>query len=159
RTVAANVETPCVRNVRSLLLCALAAEHLGESNRARELEAAAEEWHMEDFGGWGIEAQLRLALVRGDLDLAATYVEERIDSGAALGPDPFAALLDAYAALGLRDRIEATVPFVQGSRYLEPFALRARGIVRRDPALVSQAAARFDALGLAWHAEQTRQSL
>jgi hypothetical protein len=41
--------------------------------------------------------------------------------------------------------------------YLEPFALRALGLVREDDALVGQAAERFEAFGLEWHAARTRE--
>jgi len=41
--------------------------------------------------------------------------------------------------------------------YLEPFALRALGAVRDNEMLIDQAADRFDAIGLSWHAEQTRK--
>ncbi len=46
---------------------------------------------------------------------------------------------------------------LRAGTYLEPFALRALGIVRGDEALIEQAGARFDAIGLAWHAEQARK--
>ena len=45
---------------------------------------------------------------------------------------------------------------LQSGTYLEPFALRALGLVRGDEALIAQAIARFEAIGLDWHAEQTR---
>jgi hypothetical protein len=53
---------------------------------------------------------------------------------------------------------EEAPPFLRPGTYFEPFALRALGIVREDDALLEQAAAAFDELGLAWHAEQTRAS-
>jgi len=37
--------------------------------------------------------------------------------------------------------------------------LRALGIVREDEALIQQALARFEQMGLDWHAEQTRMLL
>jgi hypothetical protein len=39
--------------------------------------------------------------------------------------------------------------------YVEPFALRALGIVREDDTLIEQAQAAFAALRLDWHAAQT----
>ena len=39
--------------------------------------------------------------------------------------------------------------------YLEPFALRALGVVREAERLVEIARVRFAGLGLAWHASQT----
>ena len=41
--------------------------------------------------------------------------------------------------------------------YLEPYALRALGTVREDELLIEQAVDRFDAMGLKWHADQTRR--
>ena len=46
--------------------------------------------------------------------------------------------------------------YVQPGTYLEPFALRALGIVREDASLLERAAERFEALGLDWHAARTR---
>ena len=43
--------------------------------------------------------------------------------------------------------------------YLEPFAMRALGVVREDEALIKQAVDRFEAIGLPWHAEQSREVL
>jgi hypothetical protein len=42
-TVAANAGTPCLRNARSLLVCALAAACLGDPKAAHELERAADD--------------------------------------------------------------------------------------------------------------------
>jgi hypothetical protein len=43
--------------------------------------------------------------------------------------------------------------------YLEPFALRALGFARGDAALLTDAAARFEAMGLEWHVGETRKLL
>jgi CHAD domain-containing protein len=43
--------------------------------------------------------------------------------------------------------------------YLEPFALRTLGAVRDDDVLLQQAVDRFNAIGLPWYAEQTRELL
>ena len=40
--------------------------------------------------------------------------------------------------------------------YLEPYALRALGLVREDSTLLEPADERFAAMSLAWHAAQTR---
>ena len=157
--VAANAGTPCVRNARVLLLCSLAAAHLGDDDRSRELERAADALQIEDFAGWAVEARMRLALARGDLETAQRFAEEKHEFRAALGPAPLAAFLDAFGALRLRDRAEQTAELVRGSVYLEPFALRALGLVREDEELLVEAAARFDALGLGWHAGETRRLL
>ena len=73
---------------------------------------------------------------------------------------PVAARLDALAALGRKETLERDAPpLLRPGTYLEPFALRALGVVRCDPTLVEQAARRFDATALAWHAAQTRRIL
>jgi hypothetical protein len=60
--------------------------------------------------------------------------------------------------LGERQRIEADAPeWIERPGYARPFALRALGLVREDEALVEQATAAFDAIGLAWHARRTRE--
>jgi hypothetical protein len=48
---------------------------------------------------------------------------------------------------------------MQPDTYMEPFALRALGRVRHDQRLIEQAAARFEAMGLQWHAARTRELL
>jgi hypothetical protein len=63
-------------------------------------------------------------------------------------------------ALGDHERIEAEAPkWLQAGTFGEPFALRALGIARGDRALLMQALERFEAMGLSWHAEQTRHLL
>ena len=42
---------------------------------------------------------------------------------------------------------------------MEPFALRALGLVRDDASLIERAADRFDAFGLDWDAARTRALL
>jgi hypothetical protein len=44
----------------------------------------------------------------------------------------------------------------QPGPFSEPCALRALGVARDDRALLRQALTRFEAMGLSWHAEQTR---
>ena len=44
----------------------------------------------------------------------------------------------------------------QPGTYLEPFALRALGLVREDETLLERAARCFEAFGLGWHAAGTR---
>ncbi len=69
-----------------------------------------------------------------------------------------AAFLDALVALGDRKRIEVEAPQrVQPDTYVEPFALRALGFAREDEALLDAAAVRFEAMGLDWHAGETRK--
>ena len=66
--VAANAATPCVRNARSLLVCAAASAYLGDEAAARRHEEDAEGLGIEGYGVVLDIPRLRLALIRGDLD-------------------------------------------------------------------------------------------
>jgi class 3 adenylate cyclase/tetratricopeptide (TPR) repeat protein len=160
--IEANLETPCVRNPRSLLVCGLAHAQIGDVKSALRLESQADEM--------GYDARvalagpyIRLALARGDLDAA----EESLAWLSSVGPasswfalSAVSAKLDALAALGDRAAVEAEAQLhARPGTYLEPFALRALGRVRKDDQLVAQALDRFEKLGLDWHAEQTRALL
>ncbi len=155
--VAANVATPCVRNARSLLVCALAWAHEGDESRARELEAAADDLGMEGYGYALDPLRLRLALIRGDSGSVERLLEIPPAKTYTMGVGATAARLDGLAALRDRQRVEAEAgPLLRPGVYLEPFALRALGIVRGDEVLIEGAIARFEAMGLDWHADQTR---
>jgi tetratricopeptide (TPR) repeat protein len=157
QAVADNRDTPCVRNARCLLLCALASVHRGDEDRARALEGAADELGMEGHALALDNVRVRLALARGDLDAVARLVEPEASFRFVFGVPTLVARLDALAALGDRERLEKEAPqFLRSGTYFEPFALRALGIVREDGALLEESVAAFDRLGLAWHAEQTR---
>ena len=62
-----------------------------------------------------------------------------------------------HATLGHQDQAErlATRLAVPGT-FVQPFALRALAVIRRDRVLLDQATARFNDLDLEWHAKQTR---
>jgi predicted ATPase len=153
--------TRCLHNRVALLTCALASAYLGNEQEARRLEARSEERGVEHYGR--AESLIWLALHRGDLAAVERLLEELEHPGKSFLRSrkfaPVAARLDALAALGRREALEdAASPLLRAGTYLEPFALRALGLVREDPILVEQAAARFDAMALAWHADQTRRS-
>ena len=102
-------------------------------------------------------ALLRLALLRGDLEAAERMLDALPASGDPFSLDAPAARLDALAALGDRKRAETeAAPFLAEPSYFRPFALRALGRIRDEPALLEQAASEFDAMGLGWRAEETR---
>ena len=70
------------------------------------------------------------------------------------------ARLDALADLDRRDEVEEEAPaHARRPNYLRPFALRALGRVRGDSDLVSDALTDFEALGLDWHAAETKAYL
>jgi class 3 adenylate cyclase/tetratricopeptide (TPR) repeat protein len=160
--VNANLDTPCIRNARALLVTALAAALLGDEERARTLEERANEVETRGYEPVLSAPRIRLALLRGDLEhldtMAPPFPEYRAQTWFAL--QAVTARLEALAALGDRERVEREAPLLAKPKtYLEPFAIRALGQVRSDEHLVEQAAARFDELGLAWHAKQTRALL
>jgi DNA-binding SARP family transcriptional activator len=148
----ANLDTPCQFNWRALLMAALGHAQLGEHAEAKRLERLADE--VRDVGGAAAKepALLRLAVVRGDLEAAARLLQE--GPGSDLWDfDYAAARLDALAALGDREGVEREAPPALAlGGYVEPFALRALGLVREDPGLLARAAERFAAMGLVGHA-------
>jgi class 3 adenylate cyclase/tetratricopeptide (TPR) repeat protein len=158
--VSENRDTPCVRNARCLLLCALASVYHGDEDHARALEQAAAELRMEGHELALDHVHVRLALARGELDEVARLLEPEASFRFVFGVQALTARLDAFAALRDVERLEEEAPsFLRPGTYFEPFALRALGIVREDVALLEQSVAVFDRLGLAWHAAQTRAQL
>jgi hypothetical protein len=159
--VEANLATPCPFNVGLLLMAALGMVYTGDDAGSARLVAKAESIGMVGYPRITVARWLRLAMARHDLD----DLRRRVDSvdAAWLIPGAWelrAALLDALALLGDRDRIEIEAPgWVRPDAYVAPFAVRALGIVRNDTALLSDAIDRFEALGLEWHAEETRRLL
>jgi hypothetical protein len=160
RAVAENTGTPCVLNPRTLLSCAVADAELGFHEEARRLEEAAAAHGFQGYGFWLHPPVVHLSLLRGDLDRVEALLDE---SGATwhLSMDGSlygaATRLDALVALGRTGEADAAASdLLEPGTYVEPFALRTLGIVRREPALVAQAAERFEAIDLDWHAEQTR---
>jgi hypothetical protein len=161
-TAAANEATPCLRSPRSLLVCAVGALAAGDASTAEALEREAEAWGVEDRG-FGLASPLvRLALLRRDRETVERLVQAtRLRSFRyAFGPGPIATWLDGLAALREREPVEAEAPaLARSGAYLEPFALRALAAVRGDDELLSRAQQLFRALGLDWHAGQTRALL
>jgi DNA-binding SARP family transcriptional activator len=160
--ILANLETPCVRSPRSLTVLAVAEHVLGDEAKARRYEELADEFGMEGYGHVLETPRLRLALLRDDLDQVERLAFEPLpDRGWHRGwmlLSTESVRLDALARLGCRDELEAWAP-EQPDTYLEPFRLRALGLVREDERLVAEALRQFDRLGLTWHAEQTRAAI
>jgi hypothetical protein len=158
RAIAANADTPCVFNPRSLLACAVACAALGLDDEARRLEAAEAALGFEGYDYWLDPLRARLAMIRGDVG----RVDALLDGSEKWSWKVFdyvncvAARLDAFVAVGRASEVlgDAERYAVPGT-YLEPFALRSLGAARSDPALIAQAQGRFDAMGLRWYAAQT----
>jgi hypothetical protein len=159
KAVEPNLATPCPLNVESFLFAAVAATYAGDETESRRLEQRADEIGMRGYGIYFDPPYIQLALARGDLEM----LRRLVDGFDAEGLEPWAyhnrsARFDALVALGERERIEADAPeWIEQNSYASPFALRALGLVREDDALVEQAAQTFDAMGLAWHAQRTRE--
>lgn len=157
--VAENLSTPCVRNPRSLLVCAAAAAALGDLEGAKTLEREAEGLHSEGYDSILAAPRTMLGLNRGDLASVRSLVEKPLMSRRQIWfyLATVVSYLDALAALGETARIEVDAPqFLEPPSTLEPFARRALGVARADRGLLEEAAARFEALGMGLHAERTR---
>ena len=155
RAVAANISTPCAMNATSLLMCAVAHEHLGIPGEAQRLEQAVEDLGMEGYGGMLDPLRVELAIARGDLAAVELTLGKwsPFDLRDVVG---LTARLDALVAVGRRAEIEREAPaLAKPDTYLEPFALRALGFAREDEKLVERAIERFKAMGCDWHAAQT----
>ena len=151
--------TRCLHSRLGLLTCALASAYLGDDEDARRLEARSHAYGSDRYGRE--ESPIWLALHRGDLGGVERLLGELERPGKSLlrsrKLSPVAARLDALAALGRRDTLERDAPsLLKPGTYLEPYALRALGLVREDSTLLEQAADRFAAMSLAWHAARTR---
>lgn len=102
----------------------------------------------------------RLALARGDgARLREIVALPFAHGGSWHGVAQLSTRLDGLAAT--RDeRVEEEAPrFLRPGSYVEPFALRALGIVREDEELIACAQGRFRSLRLDWHAAQTERLL
>jgi hypothetical protein len=100
---------------------------------------------------------LEIAIARGELAEVERMLREWSPGGFD-DVDGLIARLNALVALGRHTEIEEEAPAMLKPRtYLEPFALRALGFARNDIGLMEQAINRFEAMGLEWHAAETRK--
>jgi class 3 adenylate cyclase/tetratricopeptide (TPR) repeat protein len=157
--VQANIATPCISNAMSPLRCALASVLLGDDREAQRLEQVSDDLGMEGYGLWLDPLRVEIAIARG----AMAEVERLLGELGHRGLDDVDGLiarLDALVTLGRRAEIEQEAPAAdKPGTYLEPFALRALGFARQDEALIRKAIQRFEALGLDWHADETKKLL
>ena len=162
QAVAANEATPCVLNAWSLVACATAHAHAADLGEARRFELSADPVTLPT-SDVTVAAKIALALAREDLGSVAEMLPaeppppgQRPSWDAHILP----ARLDALSALRDRERVEREAPsLLLPGTYIEPFALRALGIVREDAGLLEQALDRFVAMELLWHAGRTRSLL
>jgi hypothetical protein len=138
---------------RSSAASTRACAELGLSAEANRLEEEARALGFEGYGHSLDPFYARLALLRGSLDEVTTLLEQPADwlwvnYSHARGAT---ARLEALVAVGRTDEVEVLATRLsQPGTYLEPFALRALGLVRRDGALLAQAmnaSRRWDSTG------------
>ncbi len=154
--VAASEATPCLLGPVALLTCALAHVHLGDESEAHRLEQRAAALGFEGFGAWLVPIEIDIAVARGDRGEVERKLQEWAPEG--LGDvEGHVTRLEALIALDRRAEIEEEAPPLAAlGGYIEPFALRALGFARGDGSLFAQAVDRFEAMGMQWHATQTR---
>ena len=159
--VEANRATPCPFNVGLPLLAALGMIHGGDEDSATRLEAKAETFGMVGYARIHLARTIPLAVIRQDRAEVRRLLDS-IQPGWLTGGawEQLAAVFDALVFLNDRGRIEAEAPpWVRPDSYVAPFAVRALGVARADQTLLDDAVHRFEAMGMAWHAEQTRRML
>jgi class 3 adenylate cyclase/tetratricopeptide (TPR) repeat protein len=159
KSVEANLATPCPFNIGLLRGAALGMLRGGEVGEAARLLARSESLGIVGYEGFLSDISMALAIARGDREELRRVVDSaELRFWTPGASERWAVLFDGLAMLGERERIEADAPqWIRPSSYAAPFAVRALGVVRRDPELLADAIARFEGMGLDWHAEQTRQ--
>jgi class 3 adenylate cyclase len=157
--VEGNLETPCTRNARTLLIGAVALRATGRD--ASALEARALELADLGWSAGGLSSPgLRLGLLREDRGEVERWLDLGVFRMHVYGPGVMTARLDALAAIRDRTKVEEVAPaFVHVGLFLEPFALRALGIVRGDDELLERADRLLADRGLDWHRSQTERLL
>jgi class 3 adenylate cyclase/tetratricopeptide (TPR) repeat protein len=157
---AANEDFPCQFNWRTLLVCALGLALHGDRREADRLEELGRSKALVAGPAEVEPALLRLTLLRGDLEAIERVLKVLPPTGTPFDIDAAAARLDALTVLGDRAAIEEeAAPFLEGESYTRPFAQRALGIIRNERPLIDAATGRFEAMGLAWRAAETRELL
>jgi hypothetical protein len=159
--IEANLATPCPFNVGLPILLATAWIYSNQRAESDRLIARAEAIGMVGYAMMHAPQWLGLAMARRDHAEIRRLIESVDPAWLTPGAwELWAAVLDGLVEIDDRDRIEADAPpWVRPDAYVAPFAVRALGMARRDNALVADAVTRFEAMGLDWHAQQTRARL
>ena len=156
--IEANLATPCPFNVGLLILLAAGWAHAASTVEPKRLLARVEEIGMTSYVAFHAPRWLALAIARHDRE----EIRRIIDSvqPARLTPgnwDQWTTLFDGLVEVGDTERIEAEASqWLNRDMFVTPFAVRALAFARRDEALLADAAARFETMGLDRHAERTR---
>jgi class 3 adenylate cyclase/tetratricopeptide (TPR) repeat protein len=157
-SIAANLATPCPFNVGLLILLAAAWADAGSTAEPERLLARVEEIGMTTYVRLHAPQWLALALARHDREDIRRLIDSIQPAWLAPGNwDQWTTLFDGLVEVGDTERIEAEASqWLNRDMFVTPFALRALAYARRDEALLNDAAARFEAMGLDQHAQRTR---
>jgi hypothetical protein len=161
--VAANADTQCTQGARTLLVCAIAEECLGDHDAAVRFEAEADALRLP--GRHVLDApRLRLAMLRGDHDRANALLDTLLTGVGWYGRGHWTAFstllieIEAAGVLGRRELLgRRRARLVRPGPYLEALLRRAEGQLEGRADLLDEAAEGFARLGLDWHAAQTRE--
>jgi class 3 adenylate cyclase/tetratricopeptide (TPR) repeat protein len=157
-SIEANLATPCPFNVGLLILLAAGWAHAASTVEPKRLLARVEDIGMTSYVAFYAPRWLALAIARHDRE----EIRRIIDSvqPARLTPgnwDQWTTLFDGLVEVGDTERIEAEASqWLNRDMFVTPFAVRALAFARRDEALLTDAAARFETMGLDRHAQRTR---
>jgi len=156
--IEANLVTPCPFNRGLLILLATAWMHGGNGAESERLEARAEQVGMGTYLMIHTPRRLALAIARDDREESRRLIDSIQPAWLTPGSwDLWTNMFDGLVQLDDLTRIEAEAPqWLDRDLYITPFATRALAIARRDASLLEKAAAQFETMGLARHAEQTR---
>jgi hypothetical protein len=101
---------------------------------------------------------LALALARHDREEIRRIIDSIQPAWLTPGNwDQWTTLFDGLVEVGDTERIEAEASqWLNRDMLVTPFAVRALAFARRDEALLTDAAARFETMGLDRHAQRTR---
>jgi hypothetical protein len=158
--VGQNLETPCPFNVAILLIVARAMAEGGERSASERLEAKAVDIGMVGYEEFMAPRWLGLAMARGDFTAMRQNVESAAGRRILAAWEMVSTQLEALALLGDWERIEAEAPrWVQPEGYVAAIAVKVLGMARKSPELLSDAVARFEGMGLEWHAAEAREAL
>ncbi|MEP7158224.1 MAG: adenylate/guanylate cyclase domain-containing protein [Chloroflexota bacterium] len=156
--VEANLATPCPFNVGLLILAATGWTYAGNAGECERLLARSEKIGMTTYVRFHRSRWLNLAIARHDGGEIRRLIDS-IDPGwlTPSSSELWAALFDGLVELEDWARIEAEAPrWLRQDNYVTPFAVRALAFARSDEALLTDAAARFETMGLDRHAQRTR---
>lgn len=157
-SIEANLVTPCPFNVGLLILLAAGWADAGSNVEAKRLLARVEDIGMTSYVAFHTPRWLALALARHDREEIRRIIDSIQPAWLAPGNwDQWTTLFDGLVEVGDTARIEAEASqWLDRDMFVTPFAVRALAYARRDEALLNDAAARFEIMGLDRHAQRTR---